>query len=155
MELNAAAILCLGFLSLYMMGPHLAKQTMQIMSYAMANAPQIASADPTFISIFSDHMAKFFIVLAPVFVLVTLVAVGINVAQVGFKITPKALELKFDKLDPTKGLKRLFSLRSLVQLVRDSIKLFIIGFVAYKVIQSEFMSFFLLPDMSVAQFASQ
>ncbi|UCD62815.1 MAG: flagellar biosynthesis protein FlhB [Candidatus Zixiibacteriota bacterium] len=155
MELNSAAILCLGFLSLYMMGPHLARQTMQIMAYTLANAPQIAMADPTFVSVFGDYMVKFFLVLSPVFVLVTLVAIGINVAQVGFKITPKAMELKFDKLNMANGLKRLVSVRSLVQLVRDSIKLLIIGFVAYKVIQGEFKSFFLLPDMSVAQFASQ
>ncbi len=154
MELNSAAILCLGFLSLWMMGPHLAKQTMQLMSYTMANAPQIALADPTFARVFADNMLKFFIILGPVFALVVMVAFGVNVAQVGFKITPKSMELKLDKLNLVNGLKRLVSLRSLVQLVRDSIKLFIIGFVAYKVIKSEFSSFFLLPDMSVVQLAT-
>jgi len=153
MELNSAAILCLGFLSLYMMGPHLARQAMHVMSYSMANAPDIAFADPTFISTFSDYMARFFLIVGPLFVLITLVAFGVNVAQVGFKITPKAMEPKPDKLNPVNGLKRLVSLRSLVQLVRDSIKLFIVGFVAYKSIAGEFESFFLLPDMSVAQLA--
>lgn len=155
MELNAAAILCLGFLSLYMMGPHLAGQAMQVMRHTMANAPEIALADPTFIKTFGNFALKFFVILSPVLILMTLIAFGINVAQVGFKITPKALELKLEKLNITTGLKRLVSLRSLVQLVRDSIKLFIIGFVAYKVIASEFESFFLLPDMSVVQFATQ
>jgi flagellar biosynthetic protein FlhB len=100
-------------------------------------------------------MLKFFIILSPVLVLMTLIAIGINVAQVGFKITPKALELKLDKLNIVNGLKRLFSLKSLVQLVRDSLKLLIVAFVAYKVIAGEFESFFLLPDMSVVQFATQ
>ena len=154
MELNAAAMLCLGFLSLYLMGPHLARHTMQIMSYAMAHAPQIASADPTYIKVFGDYMLKFFMILAPVFVVMVVIAFGINVVQVGFKITPKAIELKLDKLNPTSGLKRLVSLRSLVQLVRDTLKLFIVGFVAYKSIAGEFDSFFLLPDMSVVQFAT-
>jgi flagellar biosynthetic protein FlhB len=153
MELNSAAILVLGFMSLYMMGPHLARQTMNIMSHTMANAPAIAAADPTFMKVFGDYMLKFFLLLSPVFVLMTLIAIGINVAQVGFKITPKAMEPKLEKLNLVSGLKRLVSLRSLVQLVRDSIKLFIVGFVAYKSIESEFRSFFLLPDMSVVQFA--
>lgn len=155
MELNAAAILCLGFLSLYMMGPHLAGQAMEVMRHTMANAPQIALADPTFIKTFGSYMIKFFMILSPVLVVMTLIAVGINVAQVGFQITPKALELKLDKLNITNGLKRLFSLRSLVQIVRDTTKLLIVGFVAYKVIAGEFESFFLLPDMSVIQFATQ
>lgn len=153
MELNSAAILCLGFMTLYMMGPHLAGQVMQVMRHTMTNAPQIALSDPTFISVFSDSMLKFFVILSPVLIIMTLVAIGINVVQVGFKITPKAVELKFDKLNIANGLKRLVSLRSLVQIVRDSVKLFIVGFVAYKVIDSEFESFFLLPDMSVVQFA--
>ncbi|UCG61246.1 MAG: flagellar biosynthesis protein FlhB [Candidatus Zixiibacteriota bacterium] len=153
MELNSAAILCLGFMTLYMMGPHLAGQVMEVMRHTMTNAPQIALSDPTFISVFSDSMLKFFVILSPVLIIMTLVAIGINVVQVGFKITPKAVELKFDKLNIANGLKRLVSLRSLVQIVRDSVKLFIVGFVAYKVIDSEFESFFLLPDMSVVQFA--
>lgn len=154
MELNAAAMLCLGFLTLYMMGPHLASQTMQVMRHTLANAPQIALADPTFVGTFGSYMLKFFMILSPVFVVMTMIAFGVNVAQVGFKITPKAMEPKLEKLDIVSGLKRLVSLRSLVQLVRDSIKLIVIGFVAYKAIESEFESFFLLPDMSVPQFAS-
>jgi flagellar biosynthetic protein FlhB len=140
MELNSAAILCLGFLSLYMMGPHLARQIMAVMSHTMANAPEIALSDPTFLKIFGDYMLKFFLILSPVFILMTLVAFGVNVVQVGFKITPKAMEPKFEKLNLVSGLKRLVSLRSLVQLVRDSIKLFIVGFVAFKGICQSYSS---------------
>lgn len=154
MELNAAAILCLGFLTLFLSGPFLARQTTHLMSYTMSNAPHIALADPTFVKVFGESMLKFFLILSPIFVVMTVVAFGVNVAQVGFRITPKALEPKFDKLNLVSGVKRLISLRSLVQLARDSVKLVIIGFVAYKAIQSEFESFFLLPDMSVAQIAA-
>jgi flagellar biosynthetic protein FlhB len=138
-----------------MMGPHLAGQTMQIMSYTLANAPTIAFSDPTFVSVFGTYMLKFFLLLGPVFALMVMIAFGVNVAQVGLKISSKSLEPKFDKLDITKGLKRILSLRSLFQLVRDTIKLIIIGFVAFKAIQSEFDGFFLLPDMSVTQLATQ
>ena len=152
-ELNAAAILCLGFLTLYMAGPYLADQTMQLMRYTMANAPFIAAQDPTFASVFSENIIKFLLLVMPIFAVLTIVALGVNVAQVGFQVSSKAMELKFERLNLVEGAKRLFSVRSLVQLVRDTIKLLVVGFVAYKVIASEFSSFFLLPDMSVPEFA--
>lgn len=154
MELNSAIILCLGFLSLYLIGPSLADQTMNMLRHTFSNAPVIAASDPTFVSVFNNAMYKYFMILLPIFGILFVIAFGSNAAQVGFKVSTKVLEPKFEKLDLVSGLKRMFSLKSLVQLFRDSAKLFIVGFVAYKVIASEFDSFFMLPDMSVVQFAS-
>ncbi|MDH3891265.1 MAG: flagellar biosynthesis protein FlhB [candidate division Zixibacteria bacterium] len=153
-ELNSAAMLLLGFLSLYMLGPHLAGQVQDMMSYTMSNAPTLATSDPTFIKIFGEYFLRFFLMLAPILTVVTVIALIANVGQVGFKITPKSLEPKFEKLDVLKGLKRLFALKSLVQLVRDSIKLAIVGLVAFYAIKGEFESFFLLPDMTIGQLAT-
>ena len=153
-ELNSAAILCLGFLSLYMLGPHLSEQIKELMRHTMTNAPLIASADSTYISIFGDYMRCFFLIMAPIFVVICVIAIGSNVAQIGFKITPKSLEPKFEKLNILKGLKRLFAVRSLVELLKNIIKIAIVGFVAYTAIKGEFDSFFLLPDMTVSQLAS-
>ncbi len=154
MELNSAAIICLGFLTLYAVGPNVVGQIKDLFAYNLANAPVIAASDPTFAKVFGDSMLRFFSIMFPVFAGMIVIAFGVNVAQVGFKITPKGLEPKLDKLNPLNGLKRLFAVKSLVTLVRDTVKLFVIGFVAFKVIESEFDSFFLLPDMTVAQIAS-
>ncbi|MCK4606006.1 MAG: EscU/YscU/HrcU family type III secretion system export apparatus switch protein, partial [candidate division Zixibacteria bacterium] len=137
-ELNSAAMLCFGFLTLYMLGPHLSGQIMGLMSYTMANAPSIAAADPTFIRVFGDYMLRFFLIMAPILTVTVVIALAANVVQVGFKITPKAIEPKLEKLDIVKGLKRLFAVRSLVELVKNVIKLAIVGFVAYKSIAGEF-----------------
>ncbi len=152
-ELNSALTICLGFSMMLAIGPQMASHLKLLMQHTMTNAPTIAVADPTFIKIFGDAMVKFFTVMAPLFVVLILIGIVSNVAQVGFKITPKSLEPKFEKLDIFKGLKQKFSVRTLVTMVRDSIKLFIIGFVAYKVVRAEFDDFFLLPDMSVMQLA--
>ncbi len=154
MELNAAAIICLGFASLYVLGPSLAGKTANLMTYVFTNAPFIAMSDKSFLSIFNEAFMRFLNIVLPVFVVMTIVAVGINVVQVGFDLSPKVINPRFDKMDPVKGLKRLFSARSLFMAARDSIKLFVVGFVAYKVIESEFDGFFLYPDMTIGQLAS-
>jgi len=154
MELNSAAMICLGFLTLYMLGPYLSTQAQEVMRYTMANAPMIGTSDPAFYHTFTDNLVKFFLILTPVFVMMTVIAFGVNVAQVGFKITPKSIEPKLEKLDPVKGLKRMFSVRSVVTMFRDVLKLLVIGFVAYKVISSEVPGFFNLVDMTVMQVAT-
>ncbi len=153
-ELNSAAILLLGFFTLYMTGPHMAGQVKDMMSYTMSNAPLLAASDPTFIRIIGEYFLRFFLILAPLLTVVTIVALGANIAQVGFRISSKSLEPKFEKLDIFKGLKRLFALKSLVHLVRDVLKLGIVGLVAYFAIRGEFDSFFLFPDMTVPQLAT-
>lgn len=153
-ELNAAVVLGLGFITLYVMGPFLAKHTMEIMRYTMANAPTIAMQDTTFAKIFGDSMLKFFLILGPLFGFLIVAGFAVNVAQVGFKITPKVIQPKIEKLDLVKGAKNLLSMKSLVKLLKDTTKLIVVGIVAYKAIEGEFDSFFLLPDMSVAQFAT-
>ncbi len=154
MDLNAAAVLGLGFLAIYMMGPYMAHNIMELMRHTMTHAPQIVFSDPTFLKIFVDSLVKFFLLLGPLFGILLVVAFAVNIAQVGFKITPKALEPKFDKLDLIKGAKKIVSMKSLVQLIKDTLKLTVIGIAAYKTIESDFDTFFLLPDMSIFQFAS-
>jgi flagellar biosynthetic protein FlhB len=153
MELNSALIILLGGMALYLMGTHLSGNLKELMQYTMANAPLIAVSDPTFAKMFGDNMLRFFITLGPVFAVMVVIGFGANVLQIGFRVSPKAMEPKFEKLNVLKGLKRLVSMQSLVKLVRDTIKLAAIGLVAYLAIASEFEDFFLLPDMSVQQLA--
>jgi flagellar biosynthetic protein FlhB len=152
-DLNAAAVILLGFLSIYLIGPSLADRTRTLMTYVMSNAPTIALSDASYYQILTDAGLSFFTIILPVFAAMTVIAIGINAAQVGFAISPKALEPRFDKLNVINGLKKLFSVRTLVSAVRDAVKLTVIGIVGYKVIESEFNGFFLYPDMPVGALA--
>ncbi len=152
-DLNAAAVLVLGCLSLIFLGPYMAEKSADLLRMVMANAPSIALSDPTFQSVFKDNVVKFFLIAGPFMGILLVVGVGANIAQVGFHVSTKALVPKFDKLDLSKGFKRLVSARSLVMLVRDTLKLIVVGFVAYKVIAAEVPQFFALSDMSAGQLA--
>jgi flagellar biosynthetic protein FlhB len=57
-----------------------------------------------------------------------------NALQVKPGFTPKVLKPRFGVLNPVSGVKRLFSLRSFVQLARDLLKLAIIGTICFGVI---------------------
>lgn len=55
-------------------------------------------------------------------------------AHVGIKVTPKALIPKFENVNPAQGIKRVFSMRSLLTFVLNVIKAVAIGVVMWQVI---------------------
>jgi flagellar biosynthetic protein FlhB len=60
-----------------------------------------------------------------------------NVAQFGFLLSSEALAPKLSKLNPVNGVKRLFSLRSLVELCKSLFKIGFVGTVAYLLVGRE------------------
>ncbi|MDZ4724411.1 MAG: flagellar biosynthesis protein FlhB [candidate division Zixibacteria bacterium] len=152
-ELNSAFIIALGFTALFLLGPFMAGQLADVMRHILGNATSFDVSASGVSEMFRENIFMYLLVLGPIFAALLIIGVGSNVAQVGFHISPKALQPKLEKLNIIAGCKRLFSTKSFVHILRDTIKLIIIGFVGYKVISGEFESFFLLPDMSVSQLA--
>lgn len=65
-----------------------------------------------------------------------LLALANQLVQHGFKPDFGKLKLKFDRLNPAPGFKRIVSPRSAVEIVKSAAKLFIIGAVAYSVLDA-------------------
>ncbi len=65
-----------------------------------------------------------------------LLVIGIfsSVALGGFLLSAKALEPKFERLNPLSGIKRLFAMQTLIELVKTLAKAGLIGFIGVKVI---------------------
>lgn len=69
-------------------------------------------------------------ILAPFFVVVTIAAIAGPLSMGGINFSAKAMVFKWDKLDPVKGLKRVFALKGLMELLKALAKFLIIGTVA-------------------------
>jgi flagellar biosynthetic protein FlhB len=57
-----------------------------------------------------------------------------NVAQVGPLLATKAIGPKFDKLNPVNGFKGIFSQRTIIELIKNLIKIGILSYLAYTVV---------------------
>jgi len=152
-ELNSAVLLCLGITAIYFLGPALAVQLKQYMTYLFTEAPGMVVTPDTTVGFFTSTITTFFLLLGPIFVVLLVIAYSVNVLQVGILFTSKPLEPKLDKLNIVNGIKRLVSVRSMVELIRDIIKVTLIAIVGYISIKSQLNSFFLLSDQSVGLFA--
>ena len=77
-----------------------------------------------------------FLIIFPVLFAAAIVGTLAEVMQVGPLITTKPLTPKLDKLDPIKGFKNLFSIKSLFELAKNIFKVLILGFISFITVQS-------------------
>ena len=75
-------------------------------------------------------------ILLPVFAVAFMVPLLVMMAQVGINISFKPLEPKFSAINPASGIKRLFSIRSLIDLVKMTITALVLFAVLYKLMLS-------------------
>lgn len=73
----------------------------------------------------------------PIMMVIALVMVIVNVAQVGFYFSTEALMPKFSKLNPINGLQKLFSPKVLVEILKSVVKVIITGYYVNKFINKE------------------
>ena len=90
-----------------------------------------------------------FSILVPIFFPIIVAAIIANVAQVGFEMHAQPLQPKLSKLNPISGIKKIVSLKSMVELAKSVFKIFIVGGVAYVIIEKEMLYFPSLMQKSV------
>ncbi len=91
------------------------------------------------------------IVIAPFLLLGFIIAFFSNSLQFKYKVTSKPLQPKLNKLNPINGFKRIFSMNTLVELLKSIVKVVLIAYISYTVLVDHMEELFLLYDMSVNQ----
>ena len=91
------------------------------------------------------------LIVGPIAVLIMAVVVLSVLAQTRGLFNTKALRPKFSRLSPIQGFKRLFSLQSIVNVVKGIIELTIIGLIVYFQIEARLIDFGRLTDMEPIQ----
>lgn len=94
---------------------------------------------------------EMFQLVAPFFLFGLAVCVLVSILQVGWKVTTKPMQPKFDKFNPINGFKRFFSKDSLFELLKSILKLFVIVYVAYTSIRKNADQLFVLYDIPLMQ----
>jgi len=84
---------------------------------------------------------KVFLLLIPLFIAILIAGMAANVSQVGFEMHAEPMQPKLSKINPVAGLKKLVSLKSLVELGKSVVKLLVVSGIAYGLIKSEIKLF--------------
>jgi flagellar biosynthetic protein FlhB len=79
------------------------------------------------------------------------VALVASIIQVGWQVSTKPMEPKFDKFNPVNGFKRIFSKESIFNLLKAILKIVLIFYVAYTCIKDQANNLFILYEISLNQ----
>lgn len=101
--------------------------------------------------IFQEMLLQSLIIMAPLLVIGLLIAFISDVAQVGWKPTGKPLKPKGNKINPISGFKRIFSVNSLVELIKSLAKIGLIIYICYSYLKDKWPLLYSLYDMPLMQ----
>lgn len=86
--------------------------------------------------------------VAPFLAVAMLVGLASSIVQVGFLFSTEVLKPRASVLNPISGLQKMFSVRSLVELVKSVLKFIIIGGVTYSLIKANLGSLMMVFNLS-------
>ena len=101
--------------------------------------------------LFWQSCLVFAVAAMPMLLISGVVAIIGTVAQTRGLFSMKAAAPKFSRMNPIEGIKRMFSLRGVIELLKSLSKIAVLGYLVYKMFVDEFWNFPRLMDFEAAQ----
>ncbi len=148
-ELSSVFVILAAFLALKTAGPHLYEKLIGYMRHIFNGLS--VRGDFTIQSVqilISEAGINFFEAVLPLMISVLLVAVSVSILQVGFSFNPDTIMPQFSRINPISGFGRIFSKRSLVELIKSLLKITVVGYFIFRFIQKETLR---IPSLMMAE----
>ncbi|MFA6107333.1 MAG: flagellar biosynthesis protein FlhB [Candidatus Latescibacterota bacterium] len=150
-ELSSVAILAVGLLALSWLGASMLRQmaafTVDVLTNGLTQQLDLLSLPALAV----DWATRGALIAAPMVVLLSVAALGVNYAQVGVLFAGEPLTPKFNRIDPLAGAQRLLSSRGLVELAKSLFKVGAVTYLTWLTITAELGNFVTFVDLGVGQ----
>ncbi|UUX50466.1 flagellar biosynthesis protein FlhB [Nisaea acidiphila] len=100
-------------------------------------------------SLLLDMLIDVGFAIAPALALLFVLAILGVLMQIGWLVSTESIQPKLEKISPISGAKRLFSLKSVMELVKGIVKMMMVGFVAYLIVSPEFSRIEMMVQMDI------
>lgn len=130
-ELSTFAMLAAGVAGLWMSADRISQGFALLMRHGMQFEPATAMDPQRMLAVAARSGADALIAIMPLLGLLVLAAVAAPMALGGWLFSAKSLAPNFGRLNPMKGLGRMFSTQGLVELGKGIAKTILVGCVAY------------------------
>lgn len=147
-ELSGAVVLLSALLTLTMFGGFIKERFMSLFLDVFRNRINMEVTSDNVIRMFNEYGIQILILLAPLLGITFLLALVVNIAQIGFVANGEGLTPKFSKINPIKGFKNIFSMRSFVEFLKSIFKLVVIAYLVYSTLWGKKESFALLSRLN-------
>lgn len=148
-EVSSLAVLMVGTVAMYYLLPGVYTNLLDLTRSVFNASGTIDLTADNFYPFWSGILRKVFFTMLPFLIAVAFAAIVSNILQIGFVFSPKALGVKFSRINPAEGIKKILSIRSVMELSKSLIKIAVVGYTSYMLIRKEFHNFPLLIDGDV------
>ncbi len=151
-EVNSALVLIFTFLGLKVFGKHMIDGIGKYGKHILSNYIYLDElySIKNINLLFTEMIINTAKIIGPIIAITFMISLVSNYMQVGFLFTTKTLSVKFDKLNPIEGFKRIFSPKTLIELFKSIIKIFLLGYIIYLYAYNQIQDIFKLYSMSVS-----
>ncbi len=150
-ELNTMFMLLSAGATAYFLGPGMIKELAELLQQHFALEREVIF-DPSILpGVFAAACIKMLMILAPFFLIMVVAAIAGPLAMGGVTFSAEALSFKYDRIDPVKGMQRIFSLKGFIELFKAVAKFFIIAAVAILFLYHQSGNYFSLSGEPIEQ----
>jgi len=144
-DVISVAVLIVGFILISKLGGFIMIQIKELYISDLEKMSGLYELSiPTCMQIMREAMIVFFASTIPILVALAITGIVMTGAQTGFLVSGELLKFKYNRISFIEGMKRMMSVRSLVQLVKSLIKVAVILWVVYTSVQDLMI---VTPDM--------
>lgn len=155
-EITTAILLLSLFVTLKISGSYMSRE---VMSFSERIFSEFAAEGNRFtyeylMQLFTATLLVLLKSTLPILLVALFAGLTVNFAQVGFLFTTENLKVKLERINPLSGLKRMFSLHSVVELIKALFKIIIVGYAAYSFVRGETETIMGMMGMDTTSFAA-
>lgn len=140
-ELTSVLVLSASILTLALSLFYIYEVLSDLMRWLYTLDVSMAYSEQAFKTIVTKTLMAGVKAVAPLFLVVVTVGVIANVAQIGFLFSPEVLEWKPERLNPISGFKKLFSMKSIVEVIKGLCKFVFILSIVYMFMKDDLNSY--------------
>ena len=133
-ELNMAAVMIGAAIIMFISGPAIADAMLALMRRGLMLEPAQIETPAALVAALAAAVWSAVAALAPLLATLMVLAVAGGIAIGGWAFSAQALQPKLSKLNPIKGLKRVFGLKGLVEVAKAIGKAGVVGLAAFVVL---------------------
>lgn len=126
-ELSTFLVLISGITGLWLMGDWFSGRILSVLRQGFSFDRAVAFDTKLMLSGMGDLFTQVLLTLLPLFGILIIAALAAPIMLGGFVFATKVLALKPERMDPIKGLGRMFSVHGLAELVKSVLKALIVG----------------------------
>ncbi|MEQ8231933.1 MAG: flagellar biosynthesis protein FlhB [Gammaproteobacteria bacterium] len=125
-ELTTMVVLLGGAGALYLSAGHMMSGIGHVMQASFTVSREELFSTRTLSLRFLEHVLDALVALAPLFFIATIIALFAPLVIGGWNFSAESLQPKFERLDPVKGIKRVFGVKGLVEMLKALAKFVLI-----------------------------